>query len=92
MRYFRSQSDVYEQVRSALDAVWGNPSSDGTCTAIEPALTAPHDFHGRVMLAVRDEFCEFSAVSEMLPQLLASGAVEEIDEAAYMASLPGATP
>jgi hypothetical protein len=41
-----------------------------------------------VVLAVDQSFCEFPMASEMLPQLLASGAVEEIDREAYMAALP----
>lgn len=87
MRFFRSQPAVYEQVRVSLDAAWGHPSPNGTRTCIEPEPTAPHDSQGRVLLAVRDEFCSFSAAAEMLPQLLASGAVEEITEGDYQAAL-----
>ena len=92
MRYFCSQPAVYEQVRATLDAIWGNPSPNGTRTCIEPEPTAPHDSQGRVLLAVCDEFCDFPAVAEMLPQLLASGAVQEITEATYRAALPQPTP
>jgi hypothetical protein len=35
------------------------------------------------MLAVQSDFCSYEAVAAMLPGLLESGAVEEIDEAAY---------
>jgi hypothetical protein len=36
-------------------------------------------------LAVNDEFCEYSVAVDLLPQLLASGAVDEIDAATYHA-------
>jgi hypothetical protein len=39
-------------------------------------------------LAVHDEFATWEPAATLLPQLLASGAVEEISEAAYRASLP----
>lgn len=85
-RYFRSTDAVYEAIRLQLDAVWGHGPRTGTDTCYEPAATAPHDAAGRVLLAVRKEFCEFDAVAAMLPELLASGAVEEIDEATYRAA------
>ena len=85
MRFFRSTPAVYEQVRLQLDAAWGNPSPNGTITCIEPEATAPHDAQGRVLVAVHDEFCQWEPAATMLPQLLASGAVDEITEAAYMA-------
>ena len=87
MRFFRSTADVYEQARVALDAAWGLPNNLGTVTCIEPASTAPRDAQGGVLLAVNDEFCQYEAVAAMLPQLLASGAVEEIDEATYQAAV-----
>jgi hypothetical protein len=40
------------------------------------------------VLAVDQSFCELPVASDMLPQLLSSGSVEEIDEATYMAALP----
>jgi hypothetical protein len=39
------------------------------------------------VLAVNDEFCTYSVAAELLPQLLASGAVEEITEAQYQAAV-----
>lgn len=84
MRYFRSTDAVYEQTRAALDAAWGLPNDKGTVTCIEPAATAPHDSSGRILLAVDNAFCEYAEVASMMPDLLASGAVEEITEATYM--------
>jgi hypothetical protein len=88
MRFFRSTDAVYEQVRTTLDAAWGHPNAETrTTTCIEPSGTAPHDSRGKVLLAVQAEFCDYHAVAEILPQLLASGAVEEIDEAAFREAL-----
>jgi len=85
MRYFRTTSDaVYEQARTTLDAAWGHVAPT---TCIESAATAPRDSQGRIVLAVNDEFCAYSVAAELLPQLIASGAVEEIDDAAYMAAV-----
>jgi hypothetical protein len=89
MRYFRASDDVYEQARLTLDSAWGHPTADGlTVTCIRPAATAPRDSQGRIILAVHNEFCAFSVAAELLPQLLSSGAVAEIDAATYMAALP----
>jgi hypothetical protein len=89
MRYFRTASDAaYEQTRLTLDAAWGHPTPDGkTITCIDPAAVAPRDLQGRIVLAVNDEFCTYSVAAEMLPQLLASGVVEEISREAYMAAV-----
>ena len=89
MRYFRTASDeVYEQTRLTLDVAWGHPNAvTKTITCIDPAAVAPRDQQGRIILAVDDAFCEYSVAVDMLPQLLASGVVEEIDRATYVASL-----
>jgi hypothetical protein len=84
-RYFRTaDATLYEQVRLGLDAAWGHVPPT---TCIDPAAVAPHDALGRILLAVRPEFCEYEAAAAMLPQLIASGAVEEIAEAEYLASI-----
>ena len=88
MRYLRATESVYEQARAALDAAWGHPTADGrTLTCIESAATAPRDADGLIVLAVDDAFTAYSVASTMLPQLLASGAVAEIDAAAYKSAL-----
>lgn len=87
-RYFRSTDATYEAIRLQLDAAWGHGPGTGTVTCYEPVGTAPHDAQGRVLLAVHAEFCGYDAVAAVLPGLLASGAVEEIDEAAYWAAIP----
>jgi hypothetical protein len=40
------------------------------------------------MLAVHDEFATWEPAATLLPQLLGSGAVEEITQQTYMAGLP----
>ena len=91
MKFYRCLAGdaAYEQVRSSLDAAWGHPTPSGlTVTCIEPAATAPRDGQGRIVLAVHDEFATWEPAATLLPQLLASGVVEEISEAVYRDSLP----
>ena len=83
MRFFRATEAVYEQARLTLDAAWGHVAPT---TCIDPAAVAPRDSQGRIVLAVHDEFCEYSVAVDLLPQLLASGAVQEIDAATYDAA------
>ena len=87
-RFFVAQSDaVCEEVRLTLDAAWGHPTADGkTQTCFAPAGRLPHDSEGRPMLAVDNEFCEYAAVAEMLPGLLAAGVVWEISRGEYLAN------
>ena len=88
MRCFRCLAGdaVYEQVRLTLDAAWGHPNAEtNSVTCFDPAAVAPRDALGRILLAVRNEFCTYTVASEMLPQLLSSGAVEEIDSVTYLA-------
>jgi len=92
MRYFRTDDATYEHARSSLDNAWGLPNYLGTTTCIKPALIAPRDISGSVLLAVPDAFCAFTAAAEMLPQLLSSGAVEEITEEAYRSALQDHSP
>jgi hypothetical protein len=85
-RYFRTaDAALYESIRLQLDAAWGHPTADGkTLTCFDPAAVAPRDAAGRLLLAVREEFATWEPAATLLPQLLASGAVEEIDAEAYL--------
>ena len=89
MRYFRTASpDLYESIRLQLDASWGHPTPDGkTITCIDPVAIAPRDQGGRILLAVREEFLAYEPAASILPQLLNSGAVEEISETAFAAGV-----
>lgn len=91
-RYFRSDEATYESIRLGLDSEWGHGAGTGTLTCFEPAATAPRDAQGRVLLAVLEKFCQYDAVSAMLPGLLASGAVEEITEAEYRSAVESPSP
>lgn len=87
MRFFCITTDAaYEQARATLDAAWGHPNAD-TATCVEPAATAPHDADGRVLLAVLSEFCQYAPADQLLPQLVASGVVDEIDAATYESTI-----
>jgi hypothetical protein len=46
------------------------------------------DSDGLVVCAISQSFCEYPVAVTLLPQLLASGEAEEIDEATYRAALP----
>lgn len=89
MRFLSTADEsLYESVRLQLDAAWGNPSRDGqTLTCFDPAAVAPRDNAGRLLLAVDDSFTAMEPAATLLPQLLASGAVEEITAAEYQAAI-----
>lgn len=87
MRYFRASEEVYEQARLTLDQAWGLPDGTGTQTCYTPAANAPRDAQDNLVLAVSDAFCEYTVAKDMLPQLLASGAVQEITESDYWAAV-----
>jgi hypothetical protein len=86
MKYFRTaDAALYESIRLQLDAAWGHPTPDGrTLTCFDPAAVAPRDAAGGLLLAVNDEIVTWEPAATLLPQLLASGVVVEIDAAAYL--------
>jgi hypothetical protein len=89
MRYFRSTPDVYTAVCVQLDAAYGYPNAETkTLRSLPLADDLPSDDQGRVYLAITADYCDYILPSQLLPELLASGAVEEIDEAAYWAIMP----
>lgn len=84
MRYFRASVAVYESICTQLDAAYGYPNpATKTQRTLPLAQELPSDAAGRVYLALNADYCEYILPSEMLPQLLASGAVEEITHADY---------
>jgi hypothetical protein len=93
MRYFRSTPPVYADICVQLDAAYGYPNAE-TKTLRTLPLTSdlPVDGQGRVYLAVSAEYCEYNLPSEMLPQLIAAGLVEEITAAQYSAMVPNDGP
>lgn len=89
MRYFRSTPAVYAGICSQLDAAYGYPNAETKTDRTLPlASDLPADGQGRVYLAVDAAYCDYILPGQMLPQLLAGGAVEEVDAATYAALLP----
>jgi hypothetical protein len=88
MRYFRASSTVYESLNAQLDAAYGYPNAaTKTARTLPPATELPQDSGGRVYLAITAVYCDYVLPSEMLPPLLASGAVEEITAELYREAL-----
>ena len=86
--YYRITSDeVYESTRLALDAHWGHPGVRAV-TCIDAAAVAPRDINGNILLSVRSEWLEWPIVQQLMPQLIATGAVSEITEQDYHGSQP----
>lgn len=91
MRYFRTTLAVYASIAAQLDTAYGYPNAETkTLRTLPLADDLPSDGQGRVYLAVDAAYCEYILPGEMLPDLLASGAVEEVEEAQYLAVAPWA--
>ena len=89
MRYFRSTPAVYASICGQLDAAYGYPNAETKTERTLPLVDAlPADGQGRVYLAISSEYCDYILPGQMLPDLIASGAVEEVDAATYAALLP----
>jgi len=92
-RYFRTTALVYGQIAAQLDAAYGYPNAvTKTLRALPLVSGLPTDSAGQVYLAVDAEYCDYILPSELLPQLLASGAVTEITEAEYRAAVESPSP
>ena len=88
-RYFRSTDELLSQVTAQLDAAYEYPNAETkTNTALPHPSECPHDSEGRVYVAVDDAYCDFILPSQMIPQLIASGLVEEVEESVFMAATP----
>lgn len=89
MRYFCALTAVYASICDQLDAAYGYPNAETKTERTLPlAADLPADGQGRVYLAVDAAYCDFILPGEMLPDLLASGAVEELTQAQYLAVAP----
>jgi len=87
MRYFRATPAVYADICAQLDAAYGYPN-EATKTLRTLPVDLPSDGQGRVYLAVSAAYCDYNLPSELLPQLIAAGLVEEITAEQYGAVLP----
>ena len=89
MRYFRSTPAVYADICAQLDAAYGYPNAETKTERTLPLVSdLPADSQGRVYLAVSAAYCDYILPGQMLPDLLASGAVTELTEAQYRAAVP----
>ena len=89
MRYFRSTPAVYQQIGAQLDDAYGYPNAETKTLRTLPLVEdVPTDNQGRVYLAMQSDYCDYDLPSQILPELIASGAVEEITEAEFRAVLP----
>ena len=83
-RYFSAAEEAYQYVASQLDEAYGYPNeATRTQRALPPFADLPQ-YGGRGYLAIDAAYCEFNLPSQMLPQLLASGQVDEITERDYL--------
>jgi hypothetical protein len=85
-RFFRADAATYTAILDQLNHAWGLPAN-GQLTAFAFAADAPKDDQGRCYVAVRFFYCDYEPVASILPDLLASGAIEEIDAADYWAAV-----
>jgi hypothetical protein len=85
-RFLKSAPEVYEAVLSSLDAAWGFPK-DGFSHCFLPLSYAPQA-GGYAYLAIQSADAEMQPAASMLPDLLASGQVIEVNAAEYRAAMP----
>jgi hypothetical protein len=89
VRYFCASPDVYLSICAQLDAAYGYPNTETKTERALPLLTElSTDAQGRVYLPILAEYCEYNLPSEMLPQLIAAGLVEEITAEQFAAVQP----
>lgn len=86
-RFFKAAQEVYESMRSQIDAAWGYPTPH-TQTSIPPADDQYKAADGDCLMAVKIEWLGWEPVATLMPQMLDMGAVEEISEAEYWAAIP----
>ena len=89
-RFFKASPDVYESLRAQIDAAWGYPTAH-TLTSIPPADEQAKDASGMCIMGVKSEWTTWEPVATVLPQLIDAGAVAELTEAEYWASIPPVT-
>jgi hypothetical protein len=89
MRYFRATLAVYADICAQLDAAYGYPNAETKTERTLPlASDLPSDDTGRVYLAVSTAYCEYDLPSELLPQLISAGLVDELAAEEYEAVVP----
>ena len=84
-RYFTSSPEAYEYVALQLNLAYGYPKPETLTERALPLLVDMPQANGLVYVAVDAAYCDYNLPSELLPQLLASGSVDEITESQYNA-------
>lgn len=93
LRYFRAPLAVYADICAQLDAAYGYPNeATKTLRTLPLPMQETTDAQGRVYLAISSDYCDYDLPSELLPGLIASGAVQEITVAQYRQQVPELTP
>ena len=88
-RFFKAAPDVYESLRTEIDAAWGYPTPH-TYTSIPPAAEQHKAADGDCIMGVKAEWLGWEPVATLIPQAIAAGLVAEITEAEYWAAMPPA--
>ena len=89
-RYFITAESTYEDLRQSLNAQLGYPNAAAK-TVFQTALQAPRDSFRRVLLAVDTDLASYATIDAAIAPLLDSDAMEEIDEATYLAAVASAS-
>lgn len=89
-RYFITAESTYEDLRQSLNAQLGYPNAAAK-TVFQTALQAPRDSFRRVLLAVDTDLAAYATIDAAIAPLLDSDAMEEIDEATYLAAVASAS-
>jgi hypothetical protein len=88
-RYYITAEATYEALRQSLNVQLGYPT--GTAKSIfQTALQAPRDGFRRVLLAVDTDLPQYTAILAAITPLIEADAMEEIDEATYVAAVNSA--
>jgi hypothetical protein len=89
-RYFITAESTYETLRQGLNSTLNYPNDLGK-SIFQTALQAPRDSFRRVLLAVDTDLSGYTTVASAIAPLLDSDAMEELDEATYLAAVASAT-
>lgn len=85
-RYFITAESTYEDLRQSLNTQLAYPNALGK-SVFQTALQAPRDSFRRVLLAVDTDIQGYATIAAAITPLLDSDAMEEVDEATYLAAV-----
>lgn len=89
-RYFITAEATYESLRERLDSLLGYPNAFGK-SVVQTPLYAPRDSYKRVLLAVDLDIPGYATIATAITPLLATDAMEELDEPTYLAAVASAS-